>query len=77
MPGKRDNIFGEERDSDNIVCPRCGQPGLYAVDGEAECVWCKQQFAYEGESERDRLIKETADAVARSAAEMDRLARGS
>lgn len=57
MPGKRDNLFGEERDSDNIVCPRCRQPGLYAVDGEAECVWCKQQFTYEGESERDRLIK--------------------
>ena len=67
MAGKRDNLFHEERDSDNITCPKCGQPGLYASGGRAECPWCDKQFSYYGQSELDRQAKETAAAVQRSA----------
>jgi hypothetical protein len=52
---------------DMPVCPDCGQPLLYAIDGEGECPWpgCGGQKHYDGNSMLDNAVQETTAAIDR------------
>lgn len=51
--------------SDMPVCPDCGQPLLYAIDGEGECVWpgCGGQKEYKGTSMLDGALGGATQAI--------------
>lgn len=59
--------MGEIWKNDMPVCPDCGQPLLYAIGGEGECVWpgCEGQKHYEGASMLDNALSGATEALDR------------